>query len=315
MAFIIVEWHEEGDLMGVNNVRLKEVGPRDGLQNEKNFVSTEDKITFIEKLADTGLDYIEVTSFVHPKWIPQLADATDVFKKIKKVEGITYATLVPNMTGLEQALKTNVDEISVFMSASEKHNKANINKTIEDTFPILNEVVKRALDNNLSVRGYVSTVVGCPYQGEINPELVLYVVDRLFDMGISEISLGDTIGVGVPTDVERLLEVLLKKYPAESFAMHFHDTYGTAIANISKSLEMGIRTFDSSVGGLGGCPYAKGASGNVATEDVYYFLEKMGYKTGLQLGRLIDAANYIEEKLGKSLNSKQLAIYKNEVSH
>ncbi|HWL12454.1 MAG TPA: hydroxymethylglutaryl-CoA lyase [Ureibacillus sp.] len=300
--------------MNQNKIRIKEVGPRDGLQNEKNFIATADKIAFIEMLSETGLDYIEVSSFVHPKWIPQLEDATEVLSKLKRKKGITYAALVPNLKGLEKAISVNIDEANVFMSASEGHNLANINKTIAETFPVLETVVKEAKKNQLSVRGYVSTVIGCPYDGSVKPEQVLAVVDRLIDMGVDEISLGDTIGVGVPTEVERLLEMLLSKYPASKFAMHFHDTYGTAMANIVKSLEMGITTFDSSIGGLGGCPYAKGASGNVATEDVNYLLSKMGYVTGLDSEKLLDAAYFIESKLGKSLNTKQLAISKSGVT-
>ena len=300
--------------MNQNNIKIKEVGPRDGLQNEKSFIATADKIAFIEKLSETGLDYIEVSSFVHPKWIPQLEDAAEVLSKLKRKKGITYAALVPNLKGLEKAISVNIDEANVFMSASEGHNLANINKTITETFPVLETVVKEAKKNQLSVRGYVSTVIGCPYDGPVKPEQVLAVVDRLIDMGVDEISLGDTIGVGVPTEVARLLEMLLSKYPASKFAMHFHDTYGTAMANIVKSLEMGITTFDSSIGGLGGCPYAKGASGNVATEDVNYLLSKMGCETGLDSAKLLDAAFFIESKLEKSLNTKQLAISKSGVT-
>lgn len=299
--------------MTTPKIRIKEVGPRDGLQNEKIFVPTLDKLEFIEYLSETGLDYIEVSSFVHPKWIPQLSDAVDLLTKLKRKESITYAALVPNRKGLERALQVNVDEASIFMSASEGHNMANINKTIAETFPILREVVTEAKSNKLSVRGYVSTVIACPYDGPVNPEQALYVVDQLVEMGVNEISLGDTIGVGVPVDVERLLEILFKKYPPSLFAMHFHDTYGTAIANIAKSLEMGITTFDSSIGGLGGCPYAKGASGNVATEDVNYLLTKSGYETGLNQEKLLEAAFFIETKLGKKLNTRQLAITRNEV--
>lgn len=297
--------------MNDQKVRIKEVGPRDGLQNESKFVSTDDKIQFIEQLSATGLDYIEVSSFVHPQWIPQLADAEEVFAALKRIEGITYAALIPNLKGLEKALKVEIDEANVFMSASEGHNKTNINKSIAETFPVLEAVVKEAKANQLPVRGYVSTVIACPYDGPVSPEQVLYVVDHLVDMGVDEISLGDTIGVGVPTEVDRLLEVLLSKYPASLFAMHFHDTYGTAIANIVKSLEMGITTFDSSIGGLGGCPYAKGASGNVATEDVNYLLTQMGYKTSLDVNKLLEAAFFIEQKLGKQVKSRQAEIARN----
>lgn len=295
-----------------SKVIIKEVGPRDGLQNESQLIKTEDKVEWINRLSETGLSYIEVTSFVHPKWIPQLADAKEVLTEIKRKKDITYAALIPNMKGLTSALEVGLDEASIFMSASESHNKNNINKTIDETYPVLKEVVDEAKKTNVSVRGYVSTVIGCPYEGPIAPEQVLKVVDRLVEMGVSEISLGDTIGVGVPTQVEKLLEVLLHHFPANLFAMHFHDTRGTALANIVKSLEMGITTFDSSVGGLGGCPYAKGASGNVATEDLLYLLSEMGIDTGVQLDRIISAATYIEEKIGKKLVSKQLEIARNE---
>jgi len=292
----------------MKKIRIKEVGPRDGLQNEKEFISTEDKVQFIEKLLASGLDYLEVSSFVHPNWIPQLADAAEVFSLLERRADITYAALVPNLRGLEKAIVSQVNEVSIFMSASEGHNRSNINKSISETFPVLNEVVQEAKINRLSVRGYVSTVIGCPYDGPTSPAQVLYVVDQLVEMGVDEISLGDTIGVGAPTDVELLLEVLLNKYHPELFAVHFHDTYGTALANIAKSLEYGITNIDSSVGGLGGCPYAKGASGNVATEDVHYMLNKMGFNTGVDLEKILDAAFFIEEKIGHSLSSKQLTI-------
>lgn len=232
-------------------VIIKEVGPRDGLQNEKTHISTADKVQLVNLLSQTGLNYIEVTSFVHPKWIPQLADAVEVLQAIKRHKDITYAALVPNMRGLERALQAEVDEVSIFMSASESHNQSNINKTIEDTFPILEEVVVGAKAAKKHVRGYISTVIGCPYEGYIHPDKVRRVTEKLLEMGVTEISLGDTIGVGVPTQVEFLLEELLKRYPAERFAMHFHDTRGTALANIMKSLEMGISKFDSALGGLG----------------------------------------------------------------
>lgn len=296
------------------HVTLKEVGPRDGLQNEKTHLATADKVQLVNLLSQTGLNYIEVTSFVHPKWIPQLADAVEVLQTIKRQKDITYAALVPNMRGLERALQAEVDEVSVFMSASESHNQSNINKSINETFPILQEVVVGAKAANKNVRGYISTVIGCPYEGYIQPEKVLRVTEKLLEMGVDEISLGDTIGVGVPTQVENLLEELLKRYPAENFAMHFHDTRGTALANIVQSLEMGITKFDSALGGLGGCPYAKGASGNVATEDLLYLLDEMGIKTGVELNKVLEAALFIEQKLGKAVASKQMAIARNERS-
>lgn len=296
------------------HVTIKEVGPRDGLQNEQAHIPTADKVQLVNLLSETGLQYIEVTSFVHPKWIPQLADAMEVLQAIKRNKDITYAALVPNMHGLERALQAEVDEVSIFMSASESHNKSNINKTIDETFPILEEVVVGAKAAKKTVRGYISTVIGCPYDGYIHPDKVLRVADRLLEMGVTEISLGDTIGVGVPTQVEFLLEELLKRYTAEHFAMHFHDTRGTALANMMKSLEMGVTKFDSALGGLGGCPYAKGASGNVATEDVLYLFDEMGIETGIDRQKVLEAALFIEQKLGKAVASKQIAIVRNERS-
>jgi len=289
-------------------VVLKEVGPRDGLQNEAATILTADKVELINLLSVSGLSYIEVSSFVHPKWIPQLADAAEVLAQIKRQQEVTYAALIPNERGLERALTVGIDEASVFMSASESHNKNNINKTIDETFPVLHDVVTQAKREKLSVRGYISTVIGCPYEGAIAPEKVRYVADKLFEMGVDEISLGDTIGVGVPTQVEKLLEYLLVYYPAEKFAMHFHDTRGTAMANVVKSLEMGITKFDSALGGLGGCPYAKGASGNVATEDLLYLFDEMNIQTGVQMEQVLKAASFIEQKLGKPMISKQMEI-------
>mgnify|MGYP003541982019 FL=1 len=293
-------------------VQLKEVGPRDGLQNEKAFIPTADKIQLIDRLSETGLDYIEVTSFVHPKWIPQLADAVDVLKAIKRNKNVTYAALVPNAKGLERALEANIDEVSVFMSASEGHNRSNINKSIDETFPILKEVVDGALAAGKTVRGYISTAIACPYDGYTEPAQVVRVAEKLFNMGITEISLGDTIGVGVPTQVDALLTEMLRHYTPQQLAMHFHDTRGTALANVVTSLTHGITKFDSAIGGLGGCPYAKGASGNVATEDLLYLLHEMGIETGVQLERISEGALSIEGVLGKKLLSKQVTIARGE---
>ncbi len=287
-------------------VTIKEVGPRDGLQNEKTAISTEDKIAWINQLSKTGLTYIEITSFVHPKWIPQLSDALEVATRIERAPGVTYAALVPNQKGLEKALAAQVDEVAVFMSASETHNRKNINKSIEETFPVLEEVVRAAKQEGKTVRGYVSTVFGCPYEGNVSVEQVIRVSERLFDMGIDELSLGDTIGVATPKQVQELLEIVLKRFPKEKLAMHFHDTRGTALANILISLEMGITTFDSSLGGLGGCPYAPGASGNVATDDLVYMLHGMDIATGIDVGRLTEAALFIQEKIGHPLSSRYL---------
>lgn len=289
-------------------VTVKEVGPRDGLQNEPVFIQTEDKIAWINQLSKTGLSYIEVTSFVHPKWIPQLADAYEVASRIERVEGVTYAALVPNKKGLEGALAANIDEVAVFLSASETHNRKNINKSIEETYPVLKEVIDEAKRAKKTVRGYVSTVFGCPYEGEISVERVIAVSDRLFEFGIDELSLGDTIGVANPIQVQRTLEQLLKRFPAEKMALHFHNTRGMALANVFASLQMGMTIFDSSLGGLGGCPYAPGASGNLATDDLVYMLTQMGIDCGVQLEPLTEAAQWIEEKIGRPLTSHHLHV-------
>lgn len=269
-----------GEMNWPASVTIKEVGPRDGLQNEKVFVPTEDKIAWINQLSGTGLNSIEITSFVNPKWIPALADAAEVAAGIERISGIVYSALVPNRQGLERALEADVDEAAVFMSVSETHNHRNINKSIYATFPILREVAHEALAAGKSVRGYVSTVFGCPYEGPVSIDEVIRVAETLFDMGIGELSLGDTIGIANPKQVQEVLDILLKRFDAKKLALHFHDTRGTALANILVSMDMGITTFDASVGGLGGCPYAPGASGNVASEDLLYMLEAMGFTRG-----------------------------------
>jgi hydroxymethylglutaryl-CoA lyase len=289
-----------------NKVRVKEVGPRDGLQNEKSFISTEDKIAWINQLSQTGLDYIEITSFVNPKWIPALSDAVEVAQGIKRIKGVTYAALVPNQRGLDRALEANIDETAVFMSASQTHNQKNINKSIEDTFPILNQVVQDSLSAGKSVRGYISTVFGCPYEGVVDIQTVVRVSDALFEMGIKELSLGDTIGVANPKQIQEVLEILLKRYPADKLAMHLHDTRGTALANILASLDMGSTNFDGAIGGLGGCPYAPGASGNLATDDLLFMLDGMGIETGIKQGKLLAAAQFIQGKIGRPLPSHNL---------
>jgi hydroxymethylglutaryl-CoA lyase len=288
------------------HVTIKEVGPRDGLQNEPTVIATEDKIVWINQLSKTGLTYIEITSFVHPKWIPQLADAFDVATNIERVPGVTYAALVPNQKGLEKALAAQVDEVSVFMSASETHNRKNINKSIDDTYSVLAEVVHEAKSAPKTVRGYLSAVFGCPYEGAVSVDQVISVSEKLFEMGIDELSFGDTIGVANPRQVEKVLDSLLKRFPKEKLAMHFHDTRGTALANVLVSLEMGITTFDSSLGGLGGCPYAPGASGNVATDDLLYMLCGMNISTGVDREQLTEAALFIQNKIGRTLNSHHL---------
>ncbi|WP_233499258.1 hydroxymethylglutaryl-CoA lyase [Bacillus weihaiensis] len=284
-------------------VTVKEVGPRDGLQNEKKQINTDDKVKWINMLSHTGLSFIEVTSFVHPKWIPSLADCFEVAKKIDRVEGVTYSALVPNQKGLEKALAAEIDEIAIFMSASETHNQHNVNRSREDSFAILKGVINDSLTENKKVRGYISTVFGCPYEGAIEVAEVLRICEKLFSMGVYEISLGDTIGVATPKQVNEVLSLIFREFPEGQFAMHFHNTRGTALANVNASLELGITSFDSSLGGLGGCPYAPGASGNVATDDLYYLLNTMGIQTGIEEKKLKAAVRYIQEKIGRRLDS------------
>ncbi|KJJ41695.1 hydroxymethylglutaryl-CoA lyase [Bacillus subtilis] len=291
-------------------VKIKEVGPRDGLQNEPVWITTEDKITWINQLSRTGLPYIEITSFVHPKWIPALRDAIDVAKGINREKGVTYAALVPNQKGLENALEGGIDEACVFMSASETHNRKNINKSTAETLHTLKQVNDDAKKANLSTRAYLSTVFGCPYEKDVPIEQVIRFSEALFEFGISELSLGDTIGAANPVQVETVLEALLARFPANQIAMHFHDTRGTALANVVTALQMGITVFDGSAGGLGGCPYAPGSSGNAATEDIVYMLEQMNIKTNVHLDKLLSAAKWIEEKMGKQLPSRNLKVFK-----
>ncbi|MCY7758607.1 hydroxymethylglutaryl-CoA lyase [Bacillus inaquosorum] len=291
-------------------VKIKEVGPRDGLQNESVWIATEDKIAWINQLSRTGLSYIEITSFVHPKWIPALRDAIDVAKGIDRVKGVTYAALVPNQKGLENALEGGIDEACVFMSASETHNRKNINKSTSETLQILKQVNDDAKKANLTTRAYLSTVFGCPYEKNVPIEQVIRLSEALFEFGISELSLGDTIGAANPAQVETVLEALLARFPANQIALHFHDTRGTALANMVTALQMGITVFDGSAGGLGGCPYAPGSSGNAATEDIVYMLEQMDIKTNIKLDKLLSAAKWIEEKMGKQLPSRNLQVFK-----
>ncbi|WP_407568057.1 hydroxymethylglutaryl-CoA lyase [Bacillus subtilis] len=291
-------------------VTIKEVGPRDGLQNEPVWIATEDKITWINQLSRTGLSYIEITSFVHPKWIPALRDAIDVAKGIDRLKGVTYAALVPNQRGLENALEGGINEACVFMSASETHNRKNINKSTSESLHILKQVNNDAKKANLTTRAYLSTVFGCPYEKDVPIEQVIRLSDALFEFGISELSLGDTIGAANPAQVETVLEALLARFPANQIALHFHDTRGTALANMVTALQMGITVFDGSAGGLGGCPYAPGSSGNAATEDIVYMLEQMDIKTNVKLEKLLSAAKWIEEKMGKPLPSRNLQVFK-----
>lgn len=292
-------------------VKLVEVGPRDGLQNEVGTIATADKVRFIELLAKAGLIDIEVTSFVHPKAVPQLADAVDVIGGVDSLnlsKAVQTSVLVPNEKGLDRALESGATRIAVFTAASSAFTEKNIRMTVDESIAAFTPVVKRALDAGASVRGYVSTVVVCPYAGRIDPQVVLETSQRLFDLGVDEVSLGDTIGAAVPTDIERLFGLFQEKAHVEltKLAFHGHDTYGTALANCVKALEMGLTTFDSSAGGLGGCPYAPGASGNVATEELVYLFEGMGISTGVDLDKLADASLMMERVLGRPLPSKQL---------
>ncbi|NRR01407.1 hydroxymethylglutaryl-CoA lyase [Brevibacillus sp. RS1.1] len=287
-------------------VQIVEVGPRDGLQNESAIVPAAAKIALIHKLMAAGLKRIEASSFVNPKWIPQLADADEVLQGINRSQGVTLSALVPNIRGLERARQSGLTEIALFMSASETHNQKNINKPIADTYPILREVAQEALAIGMKVRGYISTVFGCPYEGNVPLDNSRRVTEALLEMGVYEISLGDTIGVATPKQVHEVFGELVKDVTNERLAAHFHDTRGTGLANVAAALEEGIRIFDSSIGGLGGCPYAPGAAGNISTEDLVYILHGMDYETGVDLEKLIEAGAYIGQQLGKELPSKVL---------
>jgi hydroxymethylglutaryl-CoA lyase len=276
-----------------SKVRLVDVGPRDGLQNEPGVVPTEVKVELIHRLAEAGLSAIEATSFVSPKWVPQMGDHTEVMKRIQRKPGVSYPVLVPNMKGLESALAAGVEEIAGFAAATESFSQRNTNCTIAESMERFAPVCKRALESGVKVRGYISVVLGCPYEGEVKPEIVADIAKRLYDFGCYEISLGDTIGVGTPGKTERLFETVRQKVPVSKLGGHFHDTYGQALANILAAMEVGVSTFDSSIAGLGGCPYAPGATGNVATEDVLYMLDGMGIETGVRMDGLLSAEEYI----------------------
>ncbi|WP_454783178.1 hydroxymethylglutaryl-CoA lyase [Legionella sp. WA2022007384] len=286
------------------NVTIIEVGPRDGLQNESSFVSSKHKIELINLLSESGLQYIEVTSFVSAKAIPQLADHNEVFRAVNKIPSLHYSALVPNEQGMLKALEAGVKEIAVFTAASEQFNQRNINCSIEESIARFKPVLALAKENHIRVRGYISCVLGCPYEGSVAPEKVVEVTQRLLDLDVDEISFGDTIGVGTPHQTHLLLEQVLKLIPQHQLAMHFHDTYGQAIANIYTSLQHGVHRFDSSVAGLGGCPYARGASGNVATEDVLYLMHGLGINTGVDIFKIVAAGDMICKILGRKNQSK-----------
>lgn len=285
-------------------VRIVEVGPRDGLQNEKSLVPTEVKLDLIHRLGSAGLKTIEATSFVSPKWVPQMGDNTAVMRALVRRPGVAYPVLVPNLKGLEQALAAGAEEVAVFGAASEAFSQKNINCSIAESLDRFRPVAEQALAAGLKVRGYVSCVLGCPYQGEVAPKAVAEVIARLADMGCYEVSLGDTIGAGNPASTRRMLEAAAKVLPVERLAGHYHDTWGMAIANIYASLEMGVAVFDSSVAGLGGCPYARGASGNVATEDVVHLLHGLGIETGVDFDSLAGTGQWISEQLGRPAQTK-----------
>jgi hydroxymethylglutaryl-CoA lyase len=281
-----------------------EVSPRDGLQNEAAFIPIDGKRRLIDALVDAGLRRVEITSFVSPKWVPQLADAEDLARSMKAPPGVTYSALVPNARGLERALEAGLGEIAVFLSASETHNKTNVNKTIADTLAVFEEIVPPAREAGVAVRAYLSTVWGCPYEGAVDPAKVLSIARRLIELGCYQVSLGDTIGVGTPRQTGDIVRRFLDEMPASRFALHFHDTRGTALANALVGLELGVRDFDASVSGVGGCPYAPGAAGNLATEDLVYMLHGMGIETGVDLDKLIVAGNVAEQVIGRSLPGK-----------
>ena len=282
------------------HVKIVEVGPRDGLQNEKQAIDTATKVELIARLGVSGLKAIEATAFVSPKWVPQMADNAEVMRQITRLDGVTYPVLTPNLKGLEAALATGVTEVAVFAAASEAFSQKNINCSISESIERFVPVIESAREHGVAVRGYVSTVVGCPYQGDVPPEKVAEVAKALFDLGCYEISLGDTIGVGTPLKVQTMLAEVSKAVPMDKLAGHFHNTYGMAIANIYASLQMGMAVFDASVAGLGGCPYAKGASGNVATEDVVYLLNGLGIDSGVDLTSLVETAVWVSAQLGRA---------------
>lgn len=285
-------------------VKIVEVGPRDGLQNESKIIPTAIKVEFINQLSATGLKYIEAASFVSPQWVPQMADSREVMQKIKRVPNVIYSALVPNIKGLGVALQVKVDEVAIFTAASETFAKKNINCTIAESFARFLPVITTAKKYHIPVRGYISCVLGCPYEGEIKPAKVAKVAAKLWQMGCDEISLGDTIGVGTPFKAQKLIAAVVKEIPKKNLAMHFHDTYGQALANIYASLQVGITIFDCSVAGLGGCPYAPGAAGNVATEDVIYMLNGLAIQTGVDLNKLIKTGKFISEYLDRAPRSK-----------
>jgi hydroxymethylglutaryl-CoA lyase len=290
--------------MTTDHVRIVEVGPRDGLQNEQALLPAAVKIELIDRLSATGLETIEATSFVSPKWVPQLADAAEVFAGIRRKPGVSYPVLVPNLQGYERARAAGAEEVAVFTAASEAFNRANVNASIDASIERFRPVLERARADGVAVRGYVSTVLGCPYQGEVPVADVVKVAARLHALGCHEVSLGDTIGVGTPARARTMLRAVAQEVPMAALAVHFHDTYGQALANILACLEEGVRVVDSAVSGTGGCPYAKGATGNVASEDVAYMLQGLGLHTGVDLERLVETGAWLAARLGRETSSR-----------
>ncbi|XP_053211770.1 hydroxymethylglutaryl-CoA lyase, mitochondrial-like [Panonychus citri] len=286
------------------SVKVVEVGPRDGLQNEKTIIDTSIKVELINRLNQCGLKVIEVTSFVSPKWVPQMSDNKQVYGQITKRNDVSYPVLVPNLNGLKDAINSGVKEIALFMAATESFSKKNTNCTIEESFIRIEEIMKLALKEGLNVRGYISCVIGCPYEGPVDPEKVTQLSKRLYELGCYEISLGDTIGIGNPGTFEKLLDKITRQIPIDCIAVHCHDTYGMALANIYAALQFGISTFDSSISGLGGCPYAPGATGNVATEDLVYMLHGMGIETGINFDDLMKTSSFISSTLNRQPASR-----------
>jgi hydroxymethylglutaryl-CoA lyase len=287
-----------------SRVQLVEVGPRDGLQNEAAPVSTSEKIAFVNRLADAGHSVIEVSAFVSPKWVPQMADAAEVFAGITRKPGVRYSALVPNLKGLERARAANVDEVAIFPAASETFSTRNINQTIDDAMAAGKDVCDAARSAGIRVRGYLSTVFGCPFEGNVPVSRVVELTARLLDMGVYQVSLSDTIGIAHPRQVAEVLNEVTKRAPVGSLALHFHDTRGTALVNVYAGLEAGVTTYDASAGGLGGCPYAPGATGNAATEDVVFMLDGLGIATGVSLAGIINASRAIEPHIGHPLPSR-----------
>lgn len=285
-------------------VKIVEVGPRDGLQNEKEIVTTADKVELVNRLSDAGLQAIEAGSFVSPKWVPQMGDTADVLSQIKRKEGVSYPSLTPNMRGFEAAMAVGVKEVAIFGAASESFSQKNINCSIAESLERFEPIMDAAKENGILVRGYVSCVMGCPYEGKIEASKVADVSKTLLEMGCYEISLGDTVGVGTAEETKHLIEAVVKYVPIDKIAGHFHDTYGQALANIYAAMQMGVSVFDSSVAGLGGCPYAKGAAGNVSSEDVAYMLKGCGVETGIDFEKLLEAGRFISNVIGRKPVSK-----------